>query len=101
MNLNKSREAKCAFSLLKKAKTFGALKSIVTDRLLSYIDSFKNTFEVSNYILVKGFDDDISNNLIEYFNKTFKYWYKKIKGFKSYESSNSLISYFYFLLQFH
>ena len=72
MNLNQSREAECAFSLFKRAKTFGSPKSIITHGLLSYIESIKNTFEGSADILVKDFNDDISNNLIESFNKTFK-----------------------------
>ena len=41
-----------------------------------------------------------ANNLIESFNKTFKSWYKKIKGFKSFESTNSLISNFIFYYNF-
>lgn len=78
-NLNKSREAECAFSLFKRAKTFGSPNSIVTDGLLSYREPVKNTFEGSTHIVVKDFSDDISNNLIESFNKTFKSWYKKPK----------------------
>ncbi len=99
-NLNKSRGSECAFSLFKRAKTFGSPKSIVTDGLPSYIEPVKNTFEGSTHIVVKDFDDDISNNLIESFNKTFKSWYKKVKGFKCYDSANSLISNFIFYYNF-
>ncbi len=99
-NLNQSRESECAFSLFKRAKTFGSPKSIVTDGLPSYREPVKNTFEGSSHIVVKDFSDDISNNLIESFNKTFKSWYKKTKGFKSYESANSLISNFIFYYNF-
>lgn len=99
-NLNQSREAECAFSLFKRSKTFGTPKSIVTDGLPSYREPVKNTFEGSTHIVVKDFSDDISNNLIESFNKTLKSWYKKTKGFKSYESSNSLISNFIFYYNF-
>ena len=99
-NLNKSREAECAFSLFKQAKRFGKPNSIVTDGLPSYREPVKNTFEKSTHIVVKDFDDDISNNLIESFNKTFKSWYKKTKGFKSFESANSLISNFIFYYNF-
>ena len=67
-----------AFSLFKQAKRFGKPKSIVTDLL----PPVKNTFEKSTHIVVKDFDDDISNNLVEPFKKTFKSWYKKTKGFK-------------------
>ena len=99
-NLNQSREAECAFSLFKRSKTFGTPKSIVTDGLPSYREPVKNTFEGSTHIVVKDFSDDISNNLIESFNKTLKSWYKKTKGFKSYESANSLISNFIFYYNF-
>lgn len=62
-NLNQSRGSECAFSLFKQAKTFGSPKSIVTDGLPSYIEPIKNTFKDSTHIVVKDFDDDISNNL--------------------------------------
>ena len=85
-----------AFSLFKQAKRFGKPKSIVTDLL----PPVKNTFEKSTHIVVKDFDDDISNNLVEPFKKTFKSWYKKTKGFKSYEGANSLINNFIFYYNF-
>ena len=61
----------------------------------------KNT--IFGFVLIQkadSFCDNISNNLIESFNKTFKSWYKKIKGFKSFESANSLISNFIFYYNF-
>ncbi|XAM51371.1 IS6 family transposase ISCbo1 [Terrisporobacter vanillatitrophus] len=70
-NLNQSRGSECAFSLFKKAKTLVSPKSIVTDGLPSYIEPIKNTFKNSTNIVVEDFDDDISNNLIESFNKTY------------------------------
>lgn len=99
-NLNISREAECAFSLFKNAKSFGVPNSIVTDGLPSYREPIKQTFEDSKHIVVKSFMDDITNNLIESFNKTFKAWYKKTKGFKSFESANNLISNFIFYYNF-
>lgn len=66
----------------------------------SYIEPIKNTFNDSNHIVVEDFTHDISNNLIEFFNKTFKSLYNKIKGFKSYDSTNSLISNFIFYYNF-
>ena len=99
-NLNQSREVECTFSLFKRSKIFGNPKSIVTDYLPSYIEPVKNTFKESKHIVVKYFNNDASNKLIEPFNKTFKSWYKKTKGFKSYESSNSLISNFIFYYNF-
>lgn len=86
--------------MFKRAKTFGTPKPIVTDDLPSYIEPIKNTFKGPKHIVVKNFDYDISNNSIESFNKTFKSWYKKTKGFKYYDSANSLISSFIFYYNF-
>lgn len=44
-------------------------------------------FSSSEHIKVKSFKDDISNNLIESFFKTFKDWYKSKKGFNSFTSA--------------
>ena len=66
----------------------------------SYIEAINTTFCDTKHIRVESFSDDISNNLIESFNKTFKSWYKKIKGFKSFESANSLINNFIFYYNF-
>ena len=99
-NLSGSRGSDAAFSLFKQAKKFGSPNAIVTDRWPSYIEAIKTTFNDTKHIRVESFCDDISNNLIESFNKTFKSWYKKIKGFKSFESANSLISNFIFYYNF-
>lgn len=99
-NLSSSRGSDAAFSLFKQAKKFGSPNAIVTDRWPSYIEAIKTTFDDTKHIRVESFCDDISNNLIESFNKTFKSWYKKIKGFKSFESANSLISNFIFYYNF-
>lgn len=98
-NLNKSRGYECAFSLFEKVRTFGSPKSIVTDGWDSYIEPIKYTFD-SEHIVVENFSDYISNNLIESFNKTFKSWYKNLKGFKEYQSANSIISTFVFYYNF-
>lgn len=98
-NLNKSRGSECAFSLFEKARTFGSPKSIVTDGWDSYIEPIKYTFD-SEHIVVENFSDYISNNLIESFNKTFKSWYNNLKGFKDYQSANSIISTFVFYYNF-
>lgn len=99
-NLSSSRGSDAAFSLFKQAKKFGSPNAIVTDRWPSYIEAINTTFCDTKHIRVESFRDDISNNLIESFNKTFKFWYKKIKGFKSFESANSLISNFIFYYNF-
>ena len=49
---------------------------------------------------VASFKDDISNNIIEAFNKQFKYWYKTRYGFNSFESANSMIMMFVFFFNF-
>ena len=99
-NLSDSRDSDAAYSLFKQAKTFGSPGAIVTDRWKSYIQPIDTTFDNTKHIQVESFRDDISNNLIESFNKTFKSWYKKVKGFKSFESANSLISNFIFYYNF-
>ena len=93
-NLSSSRGSDAAFSLFKQSKKFSSPNAIVTDRCPSYIEAINTTFNDTKYFRVESFCGDISNNLIESFNKTFKSWYKKIKGFKSFESANSLISNF-------
>ncbi len=57
----------------------------------------KSIFDVT-HICVESFKDDISNNLIESFNKQFKAWYKTKQGFNSFDSANNLISMFVFLI---
>ena len=49
---------------------------------------------------VASLKDDISNNVIEAFNKQFKYWYKTRYGFNSFESANSMIMMFVFFFNF-
>lgn len=100
MSLDPSRCPECVFSLFKQAKTLCCPKTIVTDSLPSYIEPIIKTFENSHHQAVKDFTDNVSNNLIESFNEAFKSWYNKIKGFKSYDSANSLISVFIFYYNF-
>jgi len=52
------------------------------------------------HIRVQSFRDDISNNIIESFNKTFKSWYKGLRGFNSFDIANKLISMFIFHYNF-
>lgn len=60
----------------------------------------KSIFDGAKHIRVQSFKDDISNNLIECFNKQFKAWYKTKQGFSSFESANNLISLFVFFFNF-
>ena len=57
-------------------------------------------FHGARHIRVQSFKDDVSNNLIECFNKQFKAWYKTKQGFSSFESANNLISMFVFFFNF-
>ena len=60
----------------------------------------KSVFHGTRHIRVQSFKDDVSNNLIECFNKQFKAWYKTKQGFSSFESANNLISMFVFFFNF-
>lgn len=60
----------------------------------------KASFSDYKHIRVKSFKDDISNNIIESFNDTFKSWYKTKHGFNSFESANNLIATFIFFYNF-
>lgn len=56
--------------------------------------------ESGRRIRVESFQDDVSNNFIESFNKQFKAWYKTKQGFSSFRSANNLISMFLFFFNF-
>lgn len=99
-HLSPSRASEQAFSNLNFSKFFGSPRSVVSDGLPSYKKAVKSIFPDSKHIVVQSFKDDISNNLIESFNKTFKSWYKSKLGFNSFESANSLISMFVFFYNF-
>ena len=71
-----------ALTTLYAASKLGKPHSVVSDRLPSYTLSTKHALPYSKHIKVQSFADDISNNLIESFNKTFKAWYKSKLGFK-------------------
>ena len=78
---------------------YGKPNAIVTDRYSAYKVPTKAIFGVP-HIRVASFKDDISNNVIEAFNKQFKYWYKTRYGFNSFESANSMIMMFVFFFNF-
>jgi putative transposase len=98
-HLSPRRNSPQAFSLLNSVKPFGEPQSIVSDRYSAYSQPVKSLFDV-NHIRVESFKDDISNNLIESFNKQFKAWYKTKQGFNSFESANNLIAMFVFFYNF-
>lgn len=99
-HLSPYRDSEQAFILFNQAKSFGKPYSIVSDRLPSYITPASTCFKNTKHIQVNSFKDDISNNLIESFNDTFKSWYKPKKGFNSFSSCNNLISVFIYFYNF-
>lgn len=99
-HLSPHRNSPQAVSVLNEAKKLGTPKSIVSDRYSAYNVPIKSLFEDVQHIRVAGFKDDISNNLIECFNKQFKAWYKTKQGFSSFTSANNLISMFVFFFNF-
>ena len=98
-HLSPHRDSPQAFSLLNSVKHLGKPKSIVSDRYVAYVQPIKSVLNVP-HIKVASFKDDISNNLIEAFNKQFKSWYKSKQGFNSFQSANNLISMFVFFYNF-
>lgn len=99
-HLSPYRDHVQAYRLFNNAKSFGSPNSIVTDRLGSYNVAAKQILDKSSHIRVQSFKDDISNNLIESFNGSFKDFYKSKKGFASYSSANNIISTFVFFYNF-
>lgn len=87
-------------TLLNASKLGTPSNAIVSDRLRGYSRSVKRSFPKINHIKVASFHDDITNNLIESFNKTFKSWYKTKLGFKSLVSANNMIFMFIFFYNF-
>lgn len=99
-HLSPYRDSAQAFALFHSVKNLGSPNSIVSDRYAAYQIPVKSVLEGSKHIRVESFKDDISNNLIESFNKQFKSWYKTKQGFNSYESANNLIYMFVFFYNF-
>ena len=98
-HLSRHRDSPQAFSLLNSVKHLGKPGAVVTDRYSAYKVPVKAVLGV-RHIRVQSFQDDITNNLIECFNKQFKAWYKTKQGFASFDSANNLISIFLFFYNF-
>lgn len=98
-HLSPYRDSPQAFSLFNDVKQHGTPKAIVSDRYAAYIVPTKAVFGVK-HIRVESFKDDISNNVIEAFNKQFKYWYKTRYGFNSFDSANAMIMMFVYFYNF-
>lgn len=99
-HLSPHRDSPQAVSLLNEAKDVGSPAAIVSDRYSAYKVPIKSLFPDVKHIRVQSFKDDVSNNLIECFNKQFKAWYKTKQGFSSFEHANNLISMFVFFFNF-
>lgn len=98
-HLSPHRDSPQAFKLFDEVKDYGKPNSLVTDRYSAYKVPAKAVLGIK-HIRVESFKDDISNNVIEAFNKQFKYWYKTRYGFNSFESANSMIMMFVFFYNF-
>lgn len=98
-HLSPYRNSPQAFTLLNSVKNLGKPNAVVSDRYSAYKVPVKSVMRVK-HIRVQSFQDDISNNLIECFNKQFKAWYKTKQGFSSFNSANNLISTFIFFFNF-
>ena len=98
-HLSPHRDSPQAFCLFDDVKKYGKPNAIVSDRYSAYKVPVKSVFDV-RHIRVESFKDDISNNLIEAFNKQFKSWYKTKQGFNSFDSANSMIMMFVFFFNF-
>ena len=98
-HLSPHRDSPQAFPLFDSVNDYGKPDSILSDRYSACKVPTKAIFGVK-HIRVASFKDDISNNVIETFNKQFKYWYKTRYGFNSFESANSMIMMFVFFYNF-
>lgn len=99
-HLSPHRDSPQAVSVLHEAQKQGKPAAIVSDRYSAYKAPVKSLFDGVKHIRVESFKDDISNNLIECFNKQFKAWYKTKQGFSSFASANNLIALFVFFFNF-
>lgn len=87
------------YHIIDSVKQHCKPNAIVTDRYSDYKAPTKSIFSVK-HIRVANFKNDISNNIIETFNKQFKYRHNIRYGFNSFESDNSIIMMFVFFYNF-
>ena len=76
------------------------LAIIIKDNLDAYNQVIALNYPNSVHHTYSAFSDDLNNNFIESFNKTFKAWYKTKKGFKNFESVVALITTFIYHYNF-
>ena len=94
------RSSTSAHSVLSETASRGSPQSFVSDRLKAYKQAVRTHLPHAAHIRVKDFADDISNNLLESFNKTFKAWYKTKCGFDSFVNAHALIGTFVFFYNY-
>lgn len=99
-HLSPHRDSPQSFTVLSEAATHGSPSYVVSDRYSAYKVPVKTILPNAKHIRVQSFKDDVSNNLIECFNKQFKAWYKTKQDFSSFRSANNLISTFIFFFNF-
>lgn len=75
-------------------------KKIVTDKWDAYNEAIKNLHCHTLHHKYSAFSEDLNNNFIESFNKTFKAWYKTKKGFREFNSALALITSFIYHYNF-
>ena len=100
LHLSLHRDSPQAVSLFSEAVKLGKPSAVGSDRYSAYKVLVKSIFHGAKHIRVQSFKDDISNNLIECFNKQFKAWHKTKQGFSSFESTNNLVFLFVFFFNF-
>jgi len=94
------RSSASAHAVMDKVKHLGTPRAVVTDNWDAYNMAVKTHLPDTLHIQVEDFNADISNNLIESFNKTFKAWYKTKYGFDSYRNAHAMISVFLFFYNY-
>ena len=100
--LSDKRDSNSAFLLFHRAKclTHARPLCIVTDHWDAYNQAIATLYPSVTHHQYDTFSDDVSNNVIEAFNHTFKAWYRTKKGLKSFASSLNLITVFLFHYNF-
>ena len=73
---------------------------IVTDHWNAYNQAIATIYFSVTHHQYDNISDDISNNVIEAFNQTFKAWYRTKKGLKSFASSLNFLTSFLISPQF-
>lgn len=98
-HLDRHRDSPQAFTILEAVKDPGSPRAIVSDRYFAYQMPAK-MLHGGEHIRIEIFNNDITNNLMECFNKQFKAWCKTKQGFSSFSPTSNPISMFIFFYNF-